>query len=653
MTVTALRPELDNQPAPSRRWLWLRSHWASLAVLTPLLVLAGLWQYIGMAGAPQRIDDEGTYVAQAYAVQTFHSLGHYTYWYDHPPLGWIQLAAYTWPTNAFGREPNAVLAGREAMLFFQLISCVLLWTLCRRLLMARWASGLAVVLFALSPLAVQFHRTVYLDNIATPWILASLVLALTPQRRLWAYAASGLCFAVAVLTKETSLLLLPAVGYQLWRSTGAAGTRRYAMSLATSVFALAGTFYVLYAVIKAELLPGSNHVSLVNGIKFQLFSREGSGSIFSAGTLSYAHLHQWLQLDTVFPMLSVLCLVPALFVSRLRPIGVGYLVLLLTMLRPGYLPVPYVIAMLPLAAVVIAGVADSAATWVPARFKTRASDRRRFAPLLPVVVVAALIAGILGAPDWISQQRGLFIGPLDRPVAQAETWIERNVPHSARMTVDDAFWVDLVRAGFPRDNVVWYYKVDTDPAVEKISPQGWRNYDYVVSTQSLRSNPEAAPQVATALANSVPYAVFGTGPTRVEVRRVMPAGLAGYRSAAAASAPARRAAGDELLRNTALSASTPARAVLARGALDLRADVALVTLAATRPVTLSGLPADAGEIAADRPVRTVELRGLTVPQVRSQLSGSQVGYQPESVTATPTGVRLVWSLDGVSVLPGS
>ena len=57
----------------------------------------------GMTSSPAWFDDEGTYVAQAWAVETRHDLAHYTYWYDHPPLGWFVIAAWTWPTQAFER----------------------------------------------------------------------------------------------------------------------------------------------------------------------------------------------------------------------------------------------------------------------------------------------------------------------------------------------------------------------------------------------------------------------------------------------------------------------------------------------------------------------------------------------------------------------
>lgn len=59
-------------------------------VLSVLLV--GLAQLVNVTGWPVFGDDEGTYTAQAWAV-LHGDLAHYTYWYDHPPAGWIQLAA--------------------------------------------------------------------------------------------------------------------------------------------------------------------------------------------------------------------------------------------------------------------------------------------------------------------------------------------------------------------------------------------------------------------------------------------------------------------------------------------------------------------------------------------------------------------------------
>ena len=39
-------------------------------------------------------------------------------------------------------------------------------------------------------------------------------------------------------------------------------------------------------------------------------------------------------------------------------------------------------------------------------------------------------------------------------------------------------------------NVIWFYKLDLDPAVAERLPDGWRDVDYIVSTPALRQDPE-------------------------------------------------------------------------------------------------------------------------------------------------------------------
>ena len=133
---------------------------------------------VGMSRMPLPVDDEGTYMAQAWAVQVRHTLTPYTYWYDHPPVGWIQLAGWTFVTHAFSGSTLAVVAGRRIMLLYALVDAALLYLIARRLRLSRLWASVAVLAFALSPLAVDYQRMVYLDNLAMPWLLAAFALAL-------------------------------------------------------------------------------------------------------------------------------------------------------------------------------------------------------------------------------------------------------------------------------------------------------------------------------------------------------------------------------------------------------------------------------------------------------------------------------------------
>jgi 4-amino-4-deoxy-L-arabinose transferase-like glycosyltransferase len=575
-------PEATGRGPVQKVQTWLAARRRSSAWLLPLLLVAGAVHRINLAGAPQRIDDEGTYTAQAYAVERFGELAHYTYWYDHPPLGWLQIAGWTSLTQAFDRLEPAVLAGREAMLVAHLVSVALLWVLARRYDFGRPAAAAAVLVYALSPLAVQFHRTVYLDNVATPWLLGAFVLALSPRRQLVAFAASAACFAIAVLSKETYLLLLPFLAWQMWRSAHPE-TRRYTLSVAGSLFVLVGTGYALFALLNSELLPGTNRVSLLQGISFQLFERTASGSVFDPESLSRRNVDLWLRLDPVLPVAATVAALACLWVRRLRPIAAAYLFLLLFMLRPGYLPVPYVIAMLPLAALLVAGAVQAALR----------SGRR---PLAGVAVAGAVGSVAVAAPLWFSDLRGLLLADNDRPLQQAQDWVVDNVPTDYRLLVDDAVWVDLVEAGFPRANVVWYYKPDTDPAVTGLTPRGWRDYDYVVSTESLRRftlGPDSV--VDQALANSSVVASFGSGEQRVDVRRVASDGVDVAEQREAERTQRRVDAGTALARNPAVQLAAGARDLLTGGRVDSRLLVALAGATATHEVTVADFPLQPGE----------------------------------------------------------
>jgi hypothetical protein len=519
------RPEPSGRPPGLLSRVW--AHRVSLMLLLGLLTVVAVVQATGMGRAPQRVDDEGTYVAQAWAAQHWGTLAHYTYWYDHPPLGWLLLAAWTTLTGAFGRAATAIAAGREFMLVLQLISAGLLYALARRLGLRRPTAAGAVLVFSLSPLALGMHRAVYLDNVAIPFVLAAFLLALSPTHRLAAHAAAGLCLAAAVLVKETSLLLVPAVVWQYWQVSDRR-TRRYSLILAGSLFALVGSAYLLYATLRGELLPGPEHVSLVDAIRFQLTERAPSGSPLDPDSLSRGTLKLWLGQDSWLLGAATLLVPAGLAIRRLRPVTAAFVILAAMALRPGYLPVPLVIGMLPFASLLVAGVADTAWGGRPRRAAATPPDvahsgRRPADPrALGSVLVTALLtaAVVVVVPQWWQRDRDLMTVDQDAPFRQAEAWIAANVPHQARLLVDDALWVDLVERGYRPGQVIWFYKLDTDRDIKGRYPRGWREFDYLVSTATLRSFPDSLPQAREAQRRSKVVATFGRGTQRVEIRKV-------------------------------------------------------------------------------------------------------------------------------------
>ena len=206
--------------------------------------------------------------------------------------------------------------------------------------------------------------------------------------------------------------------------------------------------------------------------------------MFDRGSLANEAAAQWWALDPVFIVLGSVAAVVGLFLRRVRPIAAMLVFLLAVMFRPnGYLPVPYVIMLIPFAALLVAYTVERAVLTIAGRVHTRGRfgprARRGLGITWAVVAAAALVVAV---PLWGTQLRGFLLGDLDLPMQQAEQWVGDNVPKSSRLLVDDAMWVDLVDDGFARNNVVWYYKLDTDGAVERQSPErleglGLRHHD--------------------------------------------------------------------------------------------------------------------------------------------------------------------------------
>ena len=475
----------------------------------------------GLHGYPSRRDDEGTYVASAWAVQRWHALSHYSYPYDHPPLGWILIALWTWSTHAWERVQFAVTAGREAMVAAHLTSCALMYVLARRLGVRRSLAAGAVVLFSFSPVALAYHRMVYLDNVATVFVLAAFVLALSPTRRLAAHAGSGVCFAAAVLTKETALLLLPALAYQLWQHSDRR-SRDFSVALFVVLLAAGAAIYPLYAELKGELLPGPGHASLADGLRFQLF-RPGSGEILDTTSVAHGRLLEWMHLDPWLLVGGAVATVAALTVRQLRPLALASLTLLVLLLRTGYLPIPYVIGLLTFAPLMIVGVSEQVWRWCAApvgRHVRRpgglSAGRAATALATCTLVVVALLVG----PGWVRADARATEVNADSDLVAAERWVLSTMPHGNRVLVTDTLWIDMVRAGWSPGRVIWFYKIDSDPAVKRAYPHGWRDFDYVVSTAEVRASAPELPQVQAALSNSSVIASFGAGGAAVQIRRI-------------------------------------------------------------------------------------------------------------------------------------
>jgi 4-amino-4-deoxy-L-arabinose transferase-like glycosyltransferase len=497
-TPPPLRQTMRGAGSALRRWV--RNHRTSLVYLAGPLIATAVLMGWNVYQYPFKSvnDDEGTYVAQAWAVEKWGELAHYTYWYDHPPLGWIQIAGWTWLTDAFDRV-DAVSAGRELMVIYKVISVALLFVLMRRLMFRPITAAVAAALFGLSPLAIQFSRMVFLDNITMPWALAAFVLALSPTKRLSAAVGSGLCFAVAVLSKETIVIWLPFLLWVLWRNSDVR-TRSFCIGLYASVFVCVGAIYPLYALLKNELFPGPDHVDLWSALIWQAFGRESLGNVFTEGT-THTWVMSWFSLDSWLLIGAMLVTLPILVKSyRLRPFAALTLVQIFLIVRGGYVPYAFVIAVIPLAAMLCAGAGEEIVRFV---LRRRKEVKRVAGPVLAASLAAVFAVMV---PTWVARIAPQLTAQANSASNQALEWMNQNATKDAWIITDDSNWVDLVEMGFSSDRVIWFYKVDSDPEVAALHKDlGWRRFDYLIQSDFVLTaigDDGGEPTVTQALENS-------------------------------------------------------------------------------------------------------------------------------------------------------
>ena len=509
-TLQHERSELSPAPialvARESRSEWLPA-WRLLWPYALILVCAALLAFTNVANAPAFQNDEGVYTYQARSIFG-GTLAPYSYWYDHPPFGWIQLAAFGWIPKLFGLGGNAVGSMRYVVSSYLVLNTVLLYALARRVgLRQGFALGCAA-LFVLSPLSLELGRQVLLDNTAMPWILAAFLLVLSPSRNLLAHVAAGACFALGVLSKETMGLYGPVLLYLLWRNSHRQ-TRAFSLLGFLSVGGLLISAYPLMALLKGELLPRPGRNTLWDALVFQFVERPGSGFPWQAGSVRNQLIHGWLLVDGYLLTAGVVAAVLLLLGARTRWIGlaVGFFLLPL-FASQGYLPKMYVVAGLPFLALAVGAAANELWSWSAAR-----PDwwRRPVLTATGVAMVAAL--GSVTVPNWQQHDVAALTRPANNEWVQTVRWITGNLPRSAVIVVPPSMWQDLRDAGWPNEwSVIATEKVDLDPlAFARAHPGGSRELDYVVVNQQVKSDAIylGLTQLDQALQGATAVATFG------------------------------------------------------------------------------------------------------------------------------------------------
>jgi hypothetical protein len=217
---------------------------------------------------------------------------------------------------------------------------------------------------------------------------------------------------------------------------------------------------------------------------------------------------------------------------------------------------------------------------------------------------------------------------------QAATWVSQQVNPAEVIGCDPLMCAALQAAHINANRLLMLGPGQPDPLGSEI----------LLDTATLRS--QFGARLDTLFA-PVSLAAFGSGAARVEVRVDAPYGAQAYLAELAADVAARKLAGSQIVRNSAIHASPAARRQLVAGQVDTRLLVTLVTLAHSHPVDIISFGANQAGASPGVPLRSAEIAGApgpgstpaaSVQTLRTFLTAQQPPYRP-SIVAVHTASR--------------
>ena len=489
-----------------------------------LLLCSALAHGIDLLHYPYIQQDEGTYFADAWAIFHLGRLAPYTYFYDHAPLGWIQIAI--WQLITFGKSFGyGVASGRVLMLLFQLGSALLVVGIGRRATGRWWVGLVAAALMSLEPYSIQYQRQILLDNIAVFWLLLSVYAVAGPitLRRIWLGAAS---LAIAILSKEVAIAAYPVLAAFVWlrspkeiRLLGISSWLAISLSLCS--------VYAVMALLKGEFFPagtllgGSHpHVSLLCSIEWQ--GARGGGSLVNFHSAFWQRMPTWFR-EAPLPVAGGTAAAVGL-VTVGRRLGavtmIGWITLVtwLFLDRAGVDSSYYMLPALPFLALSITMAAEALR-----RPLERLSRRWAY------VGAGVLATFVVGSTAVAYADSGVRFWTGDQVSGQlaAERWIDTHLPRDAKLLIDMSMWQDLHHppSGRPFNRAEYYWKAAEDPVIrDGVFHDTWRDVDYVVTTPEMVQDTfiNGFPVVERALQHSQLVRSFTNEGWAIQIRRVLP-----------------------------------------------------------------------------------------------------------------------------------
>lgn len=493
--------------------------YAGVILLGLVLLYTAYLHGSNMFAFPYYESDEGTYTSQAWSVMTEGTLSPYTYWYDHPPLGWLSIAAWysILPEHhlTFG---NSIDTGRVLMLIIFLINTSLVFYLTRGITRSNMLATLACILFASSPLILYFSRRVLLDNIQILWLLLSVAVLMAPQLTLRRYLWSGAFFGFAFLTKITAVMF----GFPLLFLVIALKDKTHKLFRTFAWLCASGlmaSIYFLYAALKSELVPplfsNEERVSFWTTLQFQMSRGAESIPFYLSGSDFMNAVQVWMQRDSFLVLLTLGVLVVGVltfyFIKNTwyRFFVLANLFFILFLIRGGLVIDFYFMPMTPFLVILFTLV-----VWQFSLVFKKVTKIPKISTVLSLVakvIPLTCITVLLFYYNVIAEQRYLTVDETTNQRLATE-WIKRTLPENADILIDSVMYVELRDPNYVNSKVFsnseWFYKVSRDPAIRDDKYHGeWQRFDYIALTHEMLKQIDNFPDedmVTQAFDNALP-----------------------------------------------------------------------------------------------------------------------------------------------------
>ncbi len=496
-----------------------------IAIGCLVIAIAAFSHSFNMFGYPLYLGDEGIYMSQAYAVAQLGKITPYTYWYDHSPVGWLQIALWTIVSGGLNTFGTAIDSGRVLMLLFHLGTVLLLYNIVLKQTGRTWLAFVAAIVYTLSPLSLIHGRRVLLDNIMAFWMMASISLFLNHRNRVLPMLYSGICYGIAVLSKENAILLLPAFTYGLWSQIRSSqyNSRFSRLAWLFPVGAIISS-YLVFAALRGELFhfPSGDSDSTVSlfGTLFWQTGRK-SDNLFLQN-LKF----DWLRRDYLLLLSGSLVTIAYGIRGNVKKRFVSLLSALMffSLMKGGAGLDFYILPMLPLFAMINALIIHDILRWIGAQgwniYAVKITDRSvLLSGFIVLLGVAILGSNLRNYPEIFSLHQ-------TKLQHDALAWVRQHVPTQSNLAIDDDLWVDLQAGGVNSQKYPYahsHWKIAGDPEIyHDILKDDWRNIDYLVLTPGLgkRFKEKGGALLQPAYLNSETVAMFDDGTASVEIRQV-------------------------------------------------------------------------------------------------------------------------------------